>query len=133
MARAVCAGVLSCWKMYRLSNSRLQIGKEMASIVSSKSRLVLTFLVLPFWYLLTRVDLDIFQTSSKMVVCVCVLTRIVPDKFQKSSKAILCFSLLIDPPSYLNFFPKIIILLVTPEVWSVEFLNSKSGFYVTLM
>jgi len=28
-------------------------------------------LVLPFWYLLTRVDPDIFQTSSKMVVCVC--------------------------------------------------------------
>jgi len=39
---------------------------------SSKSRLVLTFLVLPFWYLLTRVDPDIFQTSSKTVVCVCV-------------------------------------------------------------
>jgi len=34
--------------------------------------LVLTFLVLPFWYLLTRVDPDIFQTSSKTVVCVCV-------------------------------------------------------------
>ena len=41
---------------------------------SSKSRLVLTFLVLPFWYLLTRVDLDIFQTSSKTVVCVGVWT-----------------------------------------------------------
>ena len=40
---------------------------------SSKSRLVLTFLVLPFWYLLTRVDPDILQTSSKTVVCVCVL------------------------------------------------------------
>ena len=40
---------------------------------SSKSRLVLTFLVLPFWYLLTRVDPDIFQTSSKTVVCVCVV------------------------------------------------------------
>ena len=37
---------------------------------SSKSRLVLTFWVLPFWYLLTRVDPDIFQTSSKTVVCV---------------------------------------------------------------
>jgi len=37
---------------------------------SSKSRLVLTFLVLPFWYLLTRVVLDIFQKSSKTVVCV---------------------------------------------------------------
>jgi len=32
---------------------------------SSKSRLVLTFLVLPFW-----VVPDIFQKSSKMVVCV---------------------------------------------------------------
>jgi len=39
---------------------------------SSKSRLVLPFLVLPFWYLLTRVDPDIFRTSSKTVVCVCV-------------------------------------------------------------
>jgi len=42
---------------------------------SSKSRLVLTFLVLPFWYLLTRVVPGIFQKSSKTVVCVCVLGR----------------------------------------------------------
>ena len=47
---------------------------------SSKSRLVLTFLVLPFWYLLTRVDPDIFQTSSKTVVCVCVTSQ----NFQKA-------------------------------------------------
>jgi len=33
---------------------------------------VLTFLVLPFWYLLTRVVPDIFQKSCKTVVCVCV-------------------------------------------------------------
>ena len=39
---------------------------------SSKSGLVLTFLVLPFWYLLTRVVPDIFQKSSKTVVCVCM-------------------------------------------------------------
>jgi len=39
---------------------------------SSKSRLVLTFLVLPFWYLLTRVVPDRFQQSSKTVVCMCV-------------------------------------------------------------
>ena len=32
--------------------------------------MVLTFLVLPFWYLLTRVVPDIFQKSSKTVVCV---------------------------------------------------------------
>ena len=41
---------------------------------SSKSRLVLSFRVLPFWYLLTRVVPDIFQKSSKTVVCVCVIT-----------------------------------------------------------
>jgi len=40
---------------------------------SSKSRLVLTFLVLQFWYLLTRAVPDIFQKSSKPVVCVCVV------------------------------------------------------------
>jgi len=44
---------------------------------SSKSRLVFTFLVLPFWYLLTRVDPDIFQMSSKTVVCVCVCAAII--------------------------------------------------------
>ena len=44
---------------------------------SNKSRLVLTFLVLPFWYLLTRVVPDIFQKSSKTVVCVCVFIYLV--------------------------------------------------------
>ena len=42
------------------------------SFIYSLTPEVLTFLVLPFWYLLTRVDPDIFQTSSKTVVCVCV-------------------------------------------------------------
>jgi len=37
---------------------------------SSKSRLVLTCLVLPFWYLLTWVVPDIFQKNSKTVVYV---------------------------------------------------------------
>ena len=41
---------------------------------SSKSRLVLPFVVLPFWYLLTRVVPDKFQKSSKMIVCVCVVS-----------------------------------------------------------
>ena len=40
---------------------------------SSKSRLVLTFLVLAFWYLLTWVVPDILQKSSKTIVCVCVV------------------------------------------------------------
>jgi len=39
---------------------------------SSKSRLVLPSLFLPFWYLLTRVVPNKFQKSSKTVVCVCV-------------------------------------------------------------
>ena len=42
---------------------------------SRKSRLVFAFLVLPFWYLLTRVVPDIFQKNSKTVVCVCVCLR----------------------------------------------------------
>jgi len=45
---------------------------------SSKSRLVLPFLVLPFWYLLTRVVPDKFQKSSKTIVfCVCDISLIV--------------------------------------------------------
>ena len=39
---------------------------------SSKSRLVLPFLVLPFWYLFTRVVPNKFQKSGKTTVCVCV-------------------------------------------------------------
>jgi len=56
-----------------------------------------TFLVLPFWYLLTRVVPDRFQQSSKTVVCVCVvllfwykLIQVVPDKIQKSRRTIVC-------------------------------------------
>ena len=39
---------------------------------SSKYTLVLTFLVLPFWYRLTRVVLDKNQEGHKTCVCVCV-------------------------------------------------------------
>jgi len=57
-------------------SKRLHIAQQMLLPLtiscSSKSRLVLTCLVLPFWYLLTRVVLDIFQKSSETVVCVCV-------------------------------------------------------------
>jgi len=38
----------------------------------SKSRLVFTFLVLPFWCRLTRVVPYKIQEGHKMVVCVCV-------------------------------------------------------------
>ena len=56
-----------------------QMPQPLTISCSSKSRLVLTFLVLPFWYLLTRVDPDIFHTSSKTVVCVCVISSAVCD------------------------------------------------------
>ena len=52
-----------------------QMPLPLAISCSSKSRLVLTFLVLPFWYLLTQVVPDKFQKSSKTIVCcvfVCV-------------------------------------------------------------
>jgi len=48
---------------------------------SGKSRLALTFLVLPFWYLLTQVVPDILQKSSKTVACVCVYQTGVPARF----------------------------------------------------
>ena len=54
-----------------------QIPLPLTISCSSKYRLVLPFLVLPFWYLLTWVDPDIFQTSSKTVVCVCVVVVVV--------------------------------------------------------
>jgi len=53
----------------------LHLTRHLFSNNCKRSSLVLTFLVLPFWYLLTRVDPDIFQTSSKTVVCVCVCKR----------------------------------------------------------
>jgi len=49
-------------------SKRLHIAQQMPLPLtiscSSKSRLVLTSLVLPFWYLLTQVVPDIFQKSS---------------------------------------------------------------------
>jgi len=75
---------LICWSVYLCvetlqeveGNKHLHIAQQMLLPLtiscSSKSRLVLTCLVLPFWYLLTRVVADIFQKSSKTVVCVCV-------------------------------------------------------------
>ena len=75
--RPVKNWVVGCWRGCLGWSADLHISQQMPlpltiSCSSSKSRLVLTFLVLPFWYLLTRVVPDIFQKSSKMVVCVCV-------------------------------------------------------------
>jgi len=67
---------MGCWRGCLGWGADLHKAQQMplplTSSCSSKSRLALTFLVLPFWYLLTRVVPDIFQTSSKTVVCVCV-------------------------------------------------------------
>jgi len=60
---------------------------------SNKSRLVLTCLVLPFWYLLTRVVPDIFQKSSKTVVCVCVYyNAVVCDAMEWTTVMDICIS-----------------------------------------
>jgi len=69
--------VVGCWHSCLGWGAHLHIAQQMPLPLtiscSSKFRLVLTFLVLPFWYLLTRVVLDIFHKSSKMAVCcVCV-------------------------------------------------------------
>ena len=68
--------VVGCWRGCLGWGADLYISQQMPLLLtiscSSKSRLVLTFLVLPFWYLLTQVVPDIFQKSSKTVVCVCV-------------------------------------------------------------
>jgi len=74
--RPVKNWVVGCWRGCLGWGADLHIAQQMPLPLtiscSSKSRLVLTFLVLPFWYLLTRVVPDIFQKSSKTVVCVCV-------------------------------------------------------------
>jgi len=68
--------VVGCWRGYLGWGADLHIAQQMPLPLTisccSKSRLVLIFLVLPFWFLLTRVVPDIFQKSSKTVVCVCV-------------------------------------------------------------
>ena len=67
--------VVGCWRGCLGWGADLHIAQQMSLPLtiscSSKSRLVSTFLVLPFWYLLTRVVPDIFQKSSKTVVCLC--------------------------------------------------------------
>jgi len=74
--RPVKNWVVGCWRGCLRWSADLHIAQQMPLPLtiscSSKSRLVLLFLVLPFWYLLTRVDPDKFQKSSKTIVCVCV-------------------------------------------------------------
>jgi len=66
--------VVGCWRGCLGWGADLYIAQQMPLSLtiscSSKSRLVLPFLVLPFWYLLTWVVPDKFQKSSKMIVCV---------------------------------------------------------------
>jgi len=74
--RPVNNWVVGCWRGCLGWGSDLHIAHQMPLPLtiscSSKSRLVLPFLVLPFWYLLTRAIEDKFQKSSKTIVCVCV-------------------------------------------------------------
>ena len=70
---------VGCWCVCLGWGADLHMARQMPLPLtiscSSKSRLVLPFLVLPFWYLLTRVVWGRFQQSSKTVVCVCVCVR----------------------------------------------------------
>ena len=74
--RPVKNWVVGCWRGCLGWGADLHTAQQLPLPLtiscSSKSRLVLTILVLPFWYLLTRMVSDIFQKSSKTVVCVCV-------------------------------------------------------------
>ena len=74
--RPVKNWVVGCWHGCLGWGADLHIAQQiplpLTISCSSKSRLVLTFLVLPFWYLLARVVPDKFQKSSKTVVWVCV-------------------------------------------------------------
>jgi len=77
--------VVGCWRGCLGWGADLHIAQQMPLPLniscSSKSRLVLPFLVLPFWYLLTRVVPGKFQKSSKTIVCVFLLTSSVSDLF----------------------------------------------------
>jgi len=66
------------------------------------------FLVLPFWYLLTRVVPDMFQKSSKMVVCVCVCV----------SEWVFHISLIITGRLYSSCLQSI--MLHGSETWPIE-------------
>jgi len=70
--RLVKNWVVGCWHGCLGWGADLHIAQQMPLPLtvscSSKSRLVLPLLVLPFWYLLTRVVPDKFQKSSKTVV-----------------------------------------------------------------
>ena len=78
--RPVKNWVLGCWCGCLGWGADLYIAQQMPLPLtvscSSKYRLVLIFLVLPFWYLLTRVVPDKFQKSSKTVVCVWTLAKL---------------------------------------------------------
>ena len=87
--RPVKNWVVGCWHGCLGWGADLHIAQQMplplTTSCSSKSRLVLTFLVLPFC-LLTRVVPDIFQKSSKTVVCEEVNMNMTPIKLNKVTK-----------------------------------------------
>jgi len=79
-----------------LSGMRCRIALPLTFSCSSKSRLVLPFLVLPFWYLLTRVVPDKFQKSSKSIVCVCVVYMCVCFNFNYFSISVYFFVVIVN-------------------------------------
>jgi len=72
--RPVKNWVVGCWRGCLGWGAGLHMAQQMPLPLTiscaSKSRLVLPFMVLPFWYLLTRAVPDKFQKSSKTIVCV---------------------------------------------------------------
>jgi len=77
--------VVGCWRGCLGWGADLHIAQQiplpLTISCSSKSRLVL-----PFWYLLTRVVPDRFQQSSKTVVCVCCNKLIKHSKLSRQNK-----------------------------------------------
>jgi len=92
--RPVKNRVVGCWRGCLGWGADLHIAQQiplpLTISCSSKYRLVLTFLVLPFWYLLARVVPDIFQKSSKMIVCVCACVQVHRGAVYKSTSVFKC-------------------------------------------
>ena len=95
---------------------------------SSKSRLVLTFLVLPFWYLLTRVVPDIFQKRGITVVCVCVWP-IEWHEYQWSWVILKVTFVVRVPLQHHSFVCFVLSTRAQPLIYCSQFFSVKSAFF----